>query len=114
MLNSILPRFRVAWLVILAAACASAPTPTGDAAPDGMAMGGTCGTQTCASGQYCIPGCRGVCFCDPMPDSGSCPNGRCLCGAMSTGCEPAPPAPHCESSLPPGCSIQGGQITCLC
>jgi hypothetical protein len=72
-----------------------------------------CGDRTCAAGELCIPGCRGVCGCDPVPDSGVCAYGACTCGTIE-GCALPPPAPYCASSLPPGCSVVNGMIQCLC
>jgi hypothetical protein len=75
-----------------------------------MAMG-NCGNATCKSGELCVPGCRGICGCDPLPDGGTCANGPCSCGR---GCELAPPAPYCSPNLPQGCQYVNGVIQCLC
>jgi hypothetical protein len=74
-----------------------------------------CGDLECAPGNLCVPGCRGVCGCAEMPDSGVCEYGPCTCGGTLEGCALPPPGPYCAETLPPDCTIvDGGMVQCLC
>jgi hypothetical protein len=72
-----------------------------------MGMRHSCGASDCKAGELCVPGCRGFCGCDPLPDGGTCATGPCSCGS---GCELPPPASYCAPSLPSGCKYVNGVI----
>jgi hypothetical protein len=84
-----------------------------DAAGDISPAGQVCGSSTCRPGEFCVPGCIGTCRCTPMPDSGTCPNGPCTCGAL-VGCNYVPPS-YCSPTVPVGCArTDAGAIQCTC
>lgn len=83
-----------------------------------------CNGSTCSATQYCVQPCCGGAgpFCEPLPDSGTCPSGTHLqvnCrNGTGPGCESdpcKPPPPYCSDSVPTGCQVgSDGSVVCLC
>jgi hypothetical protein len=81
-----------------------------------------CGTQTCATDEWCQYPCCGtlpLCMAMPGSDGGACPLGYQTCFTIPggvRGCQYSCTVPSCtkqRSSLPT-CTIMGRQVRCMC